>query len=406
MKRKIVAILVCILVTICSTFTIVASTSMEKQKLITQNKSNNRGSTTLITELLGNQVIEVDSTGTIVWQKTGLSNPVDAERLANGNTLIADMGNNQVIEVNNAGTIVWNYTALNGPFDVERLANGNTLIADTYNNRVIEVNSTGIVVWQKTNLSWPADAERLANGNTLISDIINNRVIEVNNNGNIVWQVAVNWPADAERLANGNTLITEYVYGTRVFEVDSSGNLVWAYNTSTMKFDAERFANGNTLIADMEGMSVIEVNSTGAIVWQKTNLMAPVDVERISNPPNAPSITGRTKGKTGSSYQYTFNATDPDGDNIRYIIDWGDNTSNTTGYYPSGTDVKINHTWSNDGTYNITAKAQDMYGYEGLQGSLAVKMPRNRASNFNLLNWLFKRFSSVFPTIRQLLGQY
>jgi hypothetical protein len=407
MKRKITAILVCMLIAIGSVFTVVSSTSVEKQILVTQNNSSKRGSTTLITELQGNRVIEVDSTGTIVWQKTGLTSPVDAERLANGNTLIAELGSNRVIEVDSGGNMVWNYTALNGPFDVERLTNGNTLISDTYNNHIIEVNSTGTIVWQKTGLNWPVDAERLTNGNTLIADFNNNRVIEVDNSGTIVWQFGINGPIDVERLANGNTLITEWIYGTRVIEVDNSGTIVWTYNTSTMKFDAERFANGNTLISEpFYGNSVIEVNSSGMIVWQKVGLNGPVDAERITNPPNAPTINGKTSGKAGKQYEYTFNAIDPDGDDIRYFIDWGDNNTEWTDFNASGTDVKVKHTWSNEGSYNITAKAQDIYYAEGPEGTLTVTIPRTKPANFklNLLNWLFERYPNAFPVLRQLLS--
>jgi len=124
----------------------------------------------------------------------------------------------------------------------------------------------------------------------------------------------------------------------------------------------------------------------------------------INNPPNAPTITGETSGKAGKEYEYTFMATDPDGDNVRYIIDWGDNTSNTTGYNPSGTDVGVKHTWSEDGTYIITAKAQDIYGFEGPEGTLTVNIPRSRTVNRPLLLRLFERFLNAFPILRYLLG--
>ena len=72
MKKKIAAILVCMLVAICSAFTVVASISVEKQRLVTQSNSSKQGGNTLITELYGNRVIEVDSAGTIIWEKAGL----------------------------------------------------------------------------------------------------------------------------------------------------------------------------------------------------------------------------------------------------------------------------------------------------------------------------------------------
>ncbi|KAA0001587.1 MAG: hypothetical protein FE048_05275, partial [Thermoplasmata archaeon] len=45
---------------------------------------------------------------------------------------------------------------------------------------------------------------------------------------------------------------------------------------------------------------------------------------RINNPPDAPSIIGPTEGKIRTEYEYTFVATDPDGDDVYYWIQWGE----------------------------------------------------------------------------------
>jgi hypothetical protein len=155
--------------------------------------------------MASNFVIEVNSAGVIVWQYTGLSLPLDAERLSNGNTLIVNNLINSVIEVNSGGTTVWEYaTGLWSPTDAERLSNGNTLITDQLNNRVIEVDSSGTIVWEITGLLGPKDAERLANGNTLIVEYSNNSVIEVDSSGTTVWSYTsgINNPNDAERIIN------------------------------------------------------------------------------------------------------------------------------------------------------------------------------------------------------------
>ena len=127
---------------------------------------------------------------------------------------------------------------------------------------------------------------------------------------------------------------------------------------------------------------------------------------RDNQPPNAPSIDGETSGKAGKEYEYTFNAIDPDGDNIKYFIDWGDDNTEWTDFHASGTDVKVKHTWSEKGTYNITAKAKDIHGAEGPEVTLEITMPKNKAFNFNfnLLSWLFERFPNAFPALRYLLG--
>ncbi|UCF49017.1 MAG: hypothetical protein JSU91_04520, partial [Thermoplasmatales archaeon] len=80
MNSKIVAILICIQIAIGSAITVAASMNIENPRLIIHNNLINIGSNTLIAETEANRVIEVDSGGTIVWQKTGLSWPQDAER--------------------------------------------------------------------------------------------------------------------------------------------------------------------------------------------------------------------------------------------------------------------------------------------------------------------------------------
>jgi hypothetical protein len=127
----------------------------------------------------------------------------------------------------------------------------------------------------------------------------------------------------------------------------------------------------------------------------------------INQPPNIPMIDGQTSGKAGAEYEYTFNAVDPDGDDVKYFIDWGDNTiGEWTGFNVSGTDVKVKHTWSEEGTYNITARAKDIYGLEGPEGTLEVTMPKNKPSVFifNLFGWLLERFPNAFFIIRYILG--
>ncbi len=122
-------------------------------------------------------------------------------------------------------------------------------------------------------------------------------------------------------------------------------------------------------------------------------------------PPNAPSIDGQTSGKTGKEYEYTFNAVDPDGNDVKYFIDWGDGNTEWTGFSASGTPVTVSHTWAEKGTYTITAIAQDEHGLEGPEGTLDVSMPKNRAFNMNLLFLRFlQQHPHMFPVIRHMLG--
>ena len=126
----------------------------------------------------------------------------------------------------------------------------------------------------------------------------------------------------------------------------------------------------------------------------------------INTLPNAPIIDGPTSGNPGTKYDYSFKATDPDGEDVKFFIDWGDGDTEWTGFTPSNNQISANHTWTVEDTYTITAYAQDEFGADGPEGTLEVSIPKNREFNFNLpmLSWLFDRFPNAFPILRQLLG--
>jgi len=92
-------------------------------------------------------------------------------------------------------------------------------------------------------------------------------------------------------------------------------------------------------------------------------------------PPATPSQpSGPASGFSGSSYIYSSVTTDPDGDNIYYFFDWGDNTtSGWVGPYASGSSGSASHSWSSPGTYYVKVKAKDVHDAEsGWSSSLTV----------------------------------
>ncbi len=125
----------------------------------------------------------------------------------------------------------------------------------------------------------------------------------------------------------------------------------------------------------------------------------------FNNPPDPPDINGLTSGKAGTSYTYTFNAVDPDGDDVRYIINWGDGFD-TTPFNPSGMDMLVPHTWSNEGTYIIRASAEDTNGLVGPETTLEVNMPRNKPYTDTPFLQLLQNFLEQYPILYQLLQRF
>ena len=118
-----------------------------------------------------------------------------------------------------------------------------------------------------------------------------------------------------------------------------------------------------------------------------------------NNAPDPPEFSGPSSGKPGISYEYLFNVVDPDGDQVKYVIDWGDGKTDTTDFNPSSVDVSVSHTWSEKGDYSIKAHAQDEYGLNSLDATFSVTIPRTRAS----MSSLFLSLAERFPILKQLL---
>ncbi|UCD13123.1 MAG: hypothetical protein JSW60_06065 [Thermoplasmatales archaeon] len=96
-------------------------------------------------------------------------------------------------------------------------------------------------------------------------------------------------------------------------------------------------------------------------------------------PPEAPTIDGETTGPEDYELNFTFCSTDSDVDLLEYIVDWGDGTGEELipGPFESGEVVTASHSWSEPETYEIRAKARDLYpeGYPGEESEWSDPWP-------------------------------
>jgi len=120
------------------------------------------------------------------------------------------------------------------------------------------------------------------------------------------------------------------------------------------------------------------------------------------NTPNAP--TGPSSGETGKTYTFTASTTDPDGDDISYLFDWGDGTySEWTELVDSGDEASASHSWSSKNSFEIRVKAKDEHGVQSeWSDPLSITMPKNKAINTPFLQFL-QQHPHMFPLLRQLL---
>jgi uncharacterized repeat protein (TIGR01451 family)/uncharacterized repeat protein (TIGR02543 family) len=132
-------------------------------------------------------------------------------------------------------------------------------------------------------------------------------------------------------------------YDWKFFEEDEWHNDIGA--TPTYIYSKSGIYNISLRVFDDEGSNDID---TSSVVIAKPNI-----------PPSIPEITGPNNGTQNITYNFSVVSTDGDGDEIKYTIDWGDNTTNESGFIPSGTPFEASHKWAEPGNYTIKVTADD-----------------------------------------------
>jgi hypothetical protein len=160
---------------------------------------------------------------------------------------------------------------------------------------------------------------------------------------------------------------------------------------------------GKDLDGDGLGDTSLPYSSSGNIL--RGGDYYPLTTPYTNNPPNKPSTpVGTIMGKARVLYSYTSVVTDPDGDKVYYLFDWGDGSdSGWIGPVNSGESVEDEHGWSSRGNYVIRVKAKDEYGVESpWSDPLPISMPKMGLSIKQICVEILERLMERFPFLEQL----
>ncbi len=120
--------------------------------------------------------------------------------------------------------------------------------------------------------------------------------------------------------------------------------------------------------------------------------------------PDAPD--GPTSGEINVEHTYTASTTDPDGDDVFYLFDWGDGEfSGWIGPFDSGDTASASHSWKSEGDYEIRVKAKDDHGVQSeWSDPLPVTMPVVKGYINSLMLTILEKIMDHFPLLQQLLS--
>lgn len=190
-----------------------------------------------------------------------------------------------------------------------------------------------------------------------------------------------NTPSTPFGATNGYTA-TSYTFTTSA--TDPDGNQLkytfdWGDGATTV---TNYLSSGSTASAShkwsQQGVYSIKVMATDSD-GADSGWSSPVTINIENAPPNTPTRpSGTTSCSPNSSYEYSVYASDPDGESVHCIFDWGDGATTVTSDQSSGSLFRASHTWGRLGTFSIKVKAIDSAGKESPWSqptTVGVKLP-------------------------------
>jgi outer membrane protein assembly factor BamB len=184
-----------------------------------------RDGTLLIAERSAGRVLQVDPrSGKILWEKGGLEQPTDVERLANGRTLVVENGSGRVLELGAGGEVRRLAEGCSNPFDVCPLATGGVVVADSGHNRLACFDRGGRLAWELKDLAFPNSVQAGPAGRLLYTTYTSGGAYDVDREGKVHWKCEIQGTVYSAAWDGSDYWVSDGVNG-RVFRVDRRGEV-------------------------------------------------------------------------------------------------------------------------------------------------------------------------------------
>jgi hypothetical protein len=153
-------------------------------------------------------------------------------------------------------------------------------------------------------------------------------------------------------------------------------------------FDDVIFGNGeivnNTYSSPKTSLVTLTVmDDKGA----KDTYITTISISQPNRPPSDPDIYGPETCIMGTKYSYAALSRDSDGDNLKYVFDWGDNNTDESEFLSleQSHGVSFIHNWSYAGNYTIIVTVSDNQTVSSSEISVVVIEPSYNYSTIIIL---------------------
>ena len=384
----------------------------------------------------------VNPDGTLKWKflaDDSTSSPAIGD---DGTIYFGGMGDvSNIFAVNPDGTEKWRYATGYLITSDPAIGDDGTIYIGSGDDYFYAMNPNGTLKWRFKTGSYIKGPASIADDGTIYVGSWDDYLYALYPNGTMKWKHQIDAGTESNPSIGSDGTI--YVGGGYLYAINPDGTRKWTFDFGEDKHSHQSSpaisADGTIFIGvitgDDDGGEILAVNPDGTEKWRKHIAEDQVQSspcigsdgtiyvgsasttyagssygylhafgEWDPTAPEAPTITGETQGQYGEEYEYTFVSTDPESQDIRYYIEWGDGAfEDWSGPYSSGQEITVSHAWDEENTYAIRAKAKDTLDVESPWSTLEVSMPVNQPPQFPFIQWLLERFPNMFPILRQLL---
>jgi len=399
------------------------------------------------TRLYDGCIIKTDSVGNEEWIKYFGGTEWDLcdviIQLSDGSYIIAgetysfsDSGEAWLIKTDSYGNEIWNKT-YGGIYEewansIQETSDGGVIIACTgyfgesrlYDGWLIKTDAEGNEEWNKyyggDGFDFILDVKQNNNDGYILSgitrsfgsDFTSAWLLCLDSNGNEQWNQIIGeshyeyYGYSVDICNDGgyvmsakSTHLSTGLSDLKVIKTDNLGNILWINTLGSIGYDygfTIKQSSDDGYIISGQSDSYGDGSMDGWLVK-----ISPFENER----PNTPSTpTGPSTGKSKNEISYTSNSENPEGEDLYYMYDWGDDTINSwIGPFNSGETAIASHIWSETGTYSIKVKVKDIHNGESeWSDSLSISLSRSKSNKKVLFNEILKKLTDRFSFMNYL----
>ncbi len=326
------------------------------------------------------------NTGEKLWDHITGADVVSSPTIVDGNVYVGSRDHNVYCLNAETGANIWDYTTGDDIISSPAVSDGKVFIG-SWDNKVYCLNAaTGAWIWEYTTGNDIYSSPAVVDNKVYIGSSDNKLYCLDALSGSHIWDYTTGASIEScPAVTNGKVYVGSF--DNKAYCLDAStGEKIWEYLSGDFFYASPAVADGKVYLGSFDHKMYCLNADTGEKIWSYTTgyivWSSPAvadekvyigsgdhkvycfkDANAAPDTPAAP--TGPSSGQKGVNYTFSTETTDPDGDQVFYLFDWGDGTNSTwVGPYNSSVPGTASHAWADAGNFSIKVKAKDTNGAE------------------------------------------